>query len=162
MSIISPKKLYYYCWHKAHMLTVCTWLINLTDAVFRVVPDYKSPLSSEEENELLDNYEYNGFIGVFESPYKKPGLRSILRKTAHYLHASDRQRGIYGAYEDGSDTQSRLFLWLPTTHNGKSNRSCSYGRHSYFWGFGMKIRLNRPKNKTYKNKNNIKSIKNMK
>ena len=76
------------------MLTVCTWLINLTDAVFRVVPDYKSPLSSEEENELLDNYEYNGFIGVFESPYKKSGLRSILRKTSHYLHASNRQRGI--------------------------------------------------------------------
>ncbi|MCH2267493.1 MAG: hypothetical protein MK515_13680, partial [SAR324 cluster bacterium] len=74
-------------------------LVEFGNAVFgRKSKTYKSPITAEQESEILNQYQQTGFIGVFENMNKVDGLKQILQKTAHKIHEANPDRSIYDAY----------------------------------------------------------------
>ena len=75
-------------------------LVEFGNAVFgRKSKTYKSPITAEQESEILNQYQQTGFIGVFENMNKVDGLKQILQKTAHKIHEANPDRSIYDAYK---------------------------------------------------------------
>ena len=79
-------------------------LVEFGNAVFgRKSKTYKSPITAEQESEILNQYQQTGFIGVFENMNKVDGLKQILQSTAHKIHEANPDRSIYDAYKTANE-----------------------------------------------------------